>query len=300
MKRFLTLALGVLISWSIQAQNASSNHRRVAREVEKMMEVSSNIMDEVMTYGKAKKINALADEQFEIWRKSRRAVGRLDQSEEQAMVEAVETAMSALVEATSRDLRDWANEDPRSAYGHEYLTLTKDAFETAMNALERYAEANEVDVRGMKAQDRFETQLELASYTAQLKKGAAHVDSLVDFMKANVGNTDLDVLFKAQKELIKALSDHLRGYGEELFFNGQTELHEGYQRYYVELLELTSADLLADITRMKYDLVENQSIDAATERSIRKTLSFFDNEKKLLAKRESRFVQSNLPKAPKK
>jgi len=65
-------------------------------------------------------------------------------------------------------------------------------------------------------------------------------------------------------------------------------------------LELATADLLADFTKMKYDLVELRSIAGSTEASARKTLSFFDNEKRLLMKRESRFVQRNLPKAPKK
>jgi len=51
---------------------------------------------------------------------------------------------------------------------------------------------------------------------------------------------------------------------------------------------------------MKYDLVELRSIAGSTEASAEKTLSFFDNEKRLLAKREARFVKNNLPKAPKK
>jgi hypothetical protein len=301
MKRNLLLLLIAIVSTTLlSAQNESSNHRRVAREVESMMEISSDLMNEVMTYGKAKKINALADGQFDIWRKSKRSFSRLDGEGEKAMFAAAEQGMETLVEATSGPLRDWANEDPRSSYGHEYLKLTKEVFGVVLAELDAYAEANEVNARPMNALDRYETQLELAEYTATMKAGASRVDSLVDFMKANMGTTDLDIMFKAQKDLIKALSEHLRGYGEELFFNGQTELHEAYQRYYVELLELTSADLLADITKMKYDLVEFRSIDKATERSAVKTLSFFDNEKKLLTKREARFVKANLPKAPKK
>ena len=58
--------------------------------------------------------------------------------------------------------------------------------------------------------------------------------------------------------------------------------YEAYQKYCVELLELASADLLADLTKMKYDLVEFNSIASSTEASARKTLSFFDNEMKLL------------------
>jgi hypothetical protein len=107
-------------------------------------------------------------------------------------------------------------------------------------------------------------------------------------------------MYKTQKEIVKALSKHIRGHGEELFYNGQTDLHEAYQKYYFGLLELASADLLADLTKMKYDLVEFNSIANSTESSTRRTLSFFDNEKKLLAKKEARFVNRNLPKAPKK
>jgi hypothetical protein len=142
--------------------------------------------------------------------------------------------------------------------------------------------------------------MDLVAYTKEMKRGARTVDSLVVVLKDEVGTTDLDRMFEAQKLLVKALSKHLRGYGDEMFYNGQTELHEAYQKYYVGLLELASADLLADLTKMKYDLVEFNSIATSTENSARKTLSFFDNEKKLLAKREARFVQRNLPKAPKK
>ena len=92
----------------------------------------------------------------------------------------------------------------------------------------------------------------------------------------------------------------LRGYGDEAFYEGDGDLYYAYQKYYEELLELATADLLADFTKMKYDLVELRSIAGSTEASAEKTLSFFDNEKRLLAKRESRFVKHNLPKAPKK
>ena len=93
-------------------------------------------------------------------------------------------------------------------------------------------------------------------------------------MKRDLGTTYLDKLYAVQKTLVKALSKHIRDYGNELFYNGQTDLYEAYQKYYIELLELTTADLLADLTKMKYDLIEFKSIATSTESSARKTLSF--------------------------
>jgi hypothetical protein len=167
-------------------------------------------------------------------------------------------------------------------------------------AMDDYATQYEINTRKSEVQERFEAQTALMAYTATMNAGAAPVDSIVSFIQTELGTTDIDMLFAAQKSLVKALSVQLRGYGEEAFYDGDEDLYYAYQKYYEELLELATADLLADFTKMKYDLVELRSIAGSTEASARKTLSFFDNEKRLLMKRESRFVQRNLPKAPKK
>jgi hypothetical protein len=133
-----------------------------------------------------------------------------------------------------------------------------------------------------------------------MNTNAAPIDSIIDVIKSEVPTADMDKLFDAQKSLIRALSIELRDFSDDSFYNGDEGLYYAYQKYYEELLELATADLLADLTKMKYDLVELNDITRATESSINKTLSFFDNEKRLLAKREARFVKHNLPKAPKK
>lgn len=295
----LLLAL-VLLSTSVSAQSYSSNYRRVARESEKIMSLTSDIIDGVMTYEKEKKVKPIIQEQLTTWKRSKRSFERLTGEEEQAMVQSVTEALAEVVETTNGDLKDWLSEDPRSEYGHAYVARMGELFSEVTTALETYANTYEVNVRASAIAERFEGQMELVSYTKEMKKGAKTVDSLVVVLKNDVGSTDVERMVVSQKLLVKALSKHLRGYGEEMFYNGQTELHEAYQKYYIGLLELASADLLADLTKMKYDLVEFNSIATSTENSARKTLSFFDNEKKLLAKRESRFVQRNLPKAPKK
>lgn len=289
-----------LLSTTISAQNYSSNYRRVSREADKIMSLTSDIIDGVMTYEKEKKVKPIIDEQFTTWRRSSRSFERLTGDEEQAMVEAVRGALAEVVELSNEDLKEWLAEDPRSDYGHTYVARMGELFTTVNEVLETYANTYEVNVRPSDIGERFQGQMDLVAYTKEMKRGARTVDSLVVVLKDEVGTTDLDRMFEAQKLLVKALSKHLRGYGDEMFYNGQTELHEAYQKYYVGLLELASADLLADLTKMKYDLVEFNSIASSTENSARKTLSFFDNEKKLLAKREARFVQRNLPKAPKK
>jgi len=297
-KQFVLLFM--ISSIVLSAQSYSSNYRRVSREVEKVMSISSDIIDGVMTYEKEKKVLPLIEEQFSTYRKSKRSFARLTEPSEAALIEVVNQELSAIIELSSTALKDWLGEDPRSGFGHEYVDQTIGRFEVILQALETYSETHEVNVRGSEVVDRLRMQKELLSYTKEMKRGAFTVDSLVDVLKGEVGHTDLDLMYSSQKALVKALSRHLRGYGEEMYFNGQTQLHEAYQKYYFELLELASADLLADLTKMKYDLVEFNSIAKSTEASARKTLSFFDNEKKLLAKREARFVKGNLPKAPKK
>lgn len=299
MKKQLILLL-LTVSTALSAQSYSSNYRRVSREVEKIMSISSDIIDGVMTYEKEKKVAPLIDAQFTTYRKSKRSFARLTDESEAAMIEVATTELSAIIECSSTELAEWLKEDPRSGYGHRYVEKVGGHYKAILTELENYSTTYEVNVRDSDVLLRFEAQMELLSYTKEMKRGASTVDSLVDVLKAEVGHTDLDLMYATQKALVKALSKHLRGYGEEMFYNGQTQLHEAYQKYYFELLELASADLLADLTKMKYDLVEYNSIAKSTETSARKTLSFFDNEKKLLAKREARFVKGNLPKAPKK
>lgn len=299
MKKLFTLF--ALLSFSVlMAQGTSSNLRRVSREVEKTMSITSDIIDGVMTYEKEKKVSPLIEEQFNIWRKSKRSIARLTEPEEAQLIKVVEENLGQIIEVTSTSLRDWLNEDPRSSYGHTYVSQMQGYFAAMSEEMNAYAEQYEINVRESAVVKRFNAQMELVAYTKGMKAGASEVDSLVAYLQSEIGTTDLDKLYAAQKLLIKALSKHIRGYGDELFYNGQTELYESYQKYYQELLELAAADLLADLTKMKYDLVEFNSIASSTEASARKTLSFFDNEMKLLAKREARFVKKNLPKAPKK
>ncbi len=299
MKKLLT-AIAVLSFTVAIAQGTSSNLRRVSREVEKTMSITSDIIDGVMTYEEEKKITPLIEEQFNIWRKSNRSFSRLDEPEEQQLVQVATESLGEIIELTSSNLRDWLNEDPRSGYGHTYVSQVELLFAKVSVEMEGYAELYDINVRESQIVKRFNAQMELVAYTKEMKSGAAEVDSLVSYLKRELGSTDLDKLYAAQKLLIKSLSGHIRNYGDEMFYNGQTDLYEAYQNYYIELLELTTADLLADLTKMKYDLIEFKTIATSTESSARKTLSFFDNEMRLLAKREARFVKKNLPKPPKK
>ena len=297
MKKLLT-AIAVLSFTVAIAQGTSSNLRRVSREVEKTMSITSDIIDGVMTYEKEKKITPLIEEQFNIWRKSNRSFSRLDEPEEEQLVQVATESLGEIIELTSSNLRDWLNEDPRSGYGHTYVSQIALLFAKVSVEMEGYAELYDINVRESQIVKRFNAQMELVAYTKEMKSGASEVDSLVSYLQRELGSTDLDKLYAAQKLLTKALSKHIRDYGNELFYNGQTDLYEAYQKYYIELLELTTADLLADLTKMKYDLIEFKSIATSTESSARKTLSFFDNEMRLLAKREARFVKKNLPKPP--
>ena len=299
MKKLLT-AITVLSFTVAIAQGTSSNLRRVSREVEKTMSITSDIIDGVMTYKKEKKITPLIEEQFNIWRKTNRSFSRLDEPEEQQLVRVAKESLGEIIELTSSNLRDWLNEEPRSGYGHTYVSQIELLFAKVSVEMEGYAELYDINVRESLIVKRFNAQMELVAYIKEMKSGAAEVDSLVVYLQRELGSTDLDKLYAAQKQLIKSLSGHIRNYGDELFYNGQTDLYEAYQKYYIELLELTTADLLADLTKMKYDLIEFNSIATSTESSARKTLSFFDNEMRLLTKREARFVKKNLPKPPKK
>jgi hypothetical protein len=299
MKRIIIL-LVLLLQFHANAQSYSSNQRRVSREIDKIMAVTSDIIDGTMTYEKYRKVQPFFEEQIKTWRKSQRSLDRLDEAPEAELITAVNDHIGGLIEITQENLKYWFQEDPRSSYGHKYVDEAGKHLNTVVKALDAYAERYEVNTRASDELERFQTQMELFYYTKEMKRGANEVDSLVGFLQSEIGSTDIDALYKAQKALLKALSKELRGFGEERFFNGQTELHEAYQKYYIELLELASADILADLTKMRYDLVEFNSIASSTEVSAKKTLSFFDNEMRLLNKREARFVKRNLPKAPKR
>lgn len=299
MKRIIILVV-LLLQFHANAQSYSSNQRRVSREIDKIMAVTSDIIDGTMTYEKYRKVQPFFEEQSKTWRKSQRSLDRLDEAPEAKLITAVNDHIGGLIEITQENLKYWFQEDPRSSYGHTYVDEAGKHLNTVVKALDAYAEHYEVNTRTSDELERFQTQMELFYYTKEMKRGANEVDSLVGFLQSEIGSTDIDALYKAQKALLKALSKELRGFGEERFFNGQTELHEAYQKYYIELLELASADILADLTKMRYDLVEFNSIASSTEVSAKKTLSFFDNEMRLLNKREARFVKRNLPKAPKR
>jgi hypothetical protein len=271
------------------------------------MAVTSDIIDGTMTFEKSRKVQPFIEEQSKTWRKSQRSLDRLDEAPEAELLAAINVNVGGLIEITQENLKYWFQEDPRSSgnrmlrsYGYTYVAEADSYLNAVIVAMDAYAEQYDVTTRTSEELERFQTQMELFRYTKEMKRGANEVDSLVGYLQSEIGSTDMDALYKAQKALVKALSKELRGYGEERFFNGQTELHEAYQKYYIELLELASADILADLTKMRYDLVEFNSIASSTEISAKKTLSFFDNEMRLLTKREARFVKRNLPKAPKR
>jgi hypothetical protein len=306
MKRIIVLLI-LLLNLPALSQSYSSNLRRVSREIDKVMAVTSDIIDGTMTFEKSRKVQPFIEEQSKTWRKSQRSLDRLDEAPEAELLAAINVNVGGLIEITQENLKYWFQEDPRSSgnrmlrsYGYTYVAEAGSYLNAVIVAMDAYAEQYDVTTRTSEELERFQTQMELFRYTKEMKRGANEVDSLVGYLQSEIGSTDMDALYKAQKALVKALSKELRGYGEDRFFNGQTELHEAYQKYYVELLELASADILADLTKMRYDLVEFNSIASSTEISAKKTLSFFDNEMRLLTKREARFVKRNLPKAPKR
>lgn len=306
MKRIIVLLI-LLLHLPALSQSYSSNLRRVSREIDKVMAVTSDIIDGTMTFEKSRKVQPFIEEQSKTWRKSQRSLDRLDEAPEAELLAAVNMNVGGLIEITQENLKYWFQEDPRSSgnrmlrsYGYTYVAEAGSYLNAVIAAMDAYADQYDVTTRTSEELERFQTQMELFRYTKEMKRGANEVDSLVGYLQSEIGSTDMDALYIAQKALVKALSKELRGYGEERFFNGQTELHEAYQKYYIELLELASADILADLTKMRYDLVEFNSIASSTEISAKKTLSFFDNEMRLLTKREARFVKRNLPKAPKR
>ncbi|NDD36137.1 MAG: hypothetical protein EBZ26_07530, partial [Flavobacteriia bacterium] len=66
----LPLYLALFLSTTIVAQS-SSNLRRVQREAEKVIDLTSTLIDGVTTYEKAKKMRPVIQEQFDAWRKAK-------------------------------------------------------------------------------------------------------------------------------------------------------------------------------------------------------------------------------------
>jgi hypothetical protein len=276
MKRIIVLLI-LLLHLPALSQSYSSNLRRVSREIDKVMAVTSDIIDGTMTFEKSRKVQPFIEEQSKTWRKSQRSLDRLDEAPEAELLAAVNVNVGGLIEITQENLKYWFQEDSRSSYGYTYVAEAGSYLNAVIVAMDAYAEQYDVTTRTSEELERFQTQMELFRYTKEMKRGANEVDSLVGYLQSEIGSTDMDALYIAQKALVKALSKELRGYGEE-----------------------RSADILADLTKMRYDLVEFNSIASSTEISAKKTLSFFDNEMRLLTKREARFVKRNLPKAPKR
>lgn len=301
-KRSLSQALPLLflvIGVQVNAQNKNGSFRRVQKVVDEMMYLTSNVVDEVLTYGKAKNIEAAVAALEEEWSGSGRYLDRLEEDEAQ-MVAVLTESMNELVDLSNGPLMDWANAESRDDFGQDYVYRVGQIFKDVAEPMDSYAAQWEVRTRPVDAQERFDTQQNLVQYTRTLKKSAIEVDSVVAYIKDEIGTTDIAKLRSAQRALVKAISEPLRGYGEALHFNDNYRLWEAYQKYFLELLQLTSADLLTDITLMDYDLVEFNTVTQATQKSALKTMSFYDNEKRLLEKRESRFVKKFLPKAPKR
>src|SRR6056300_1520294 len=213
----LPLYLALFLSTTIVAQS-SSNLRRVQREAEKVIDLTSTLIDGVTTYEKAKKMRPIIQEQLEVWSKAKRTLARLDEESEQALLDVVYAQLGDIVEASSGPLKDWLEEDPRGNYNYQYLSLCRTDISKIYEAMETYATTYDINTRKSDVQERFEAQVALMQYTADMHAGAAPADSIVAFIKAEIGTTEIDKLFSAQKSLIKALSVQLRGYGDEAFY----------------------------------------------------------------------------------
>ena len=164
MKNLLTLIAAISFS-TLLAQGTSSNLRRVSREVEKTMSITSDIIDGVMTYEKEKKVVPLIEEQFGIWRKSKRSIARLDELEEAQLVAVVGENLGQIIELTSSNLRDWLGEDPRSSYGHTYVGQMEAMFGAMSTEMEAYATQYDITLRESAIVKRFNAQMELVAYT---------------------------------------------------------------------------------------------------------------------------------------
>ena len=55
--------------------------------------------------------------------------------------------------------------------------------------MEGYAELYDINVRESQIVKRFNAQMELVAYTKEMKSGSAEVDSLVSFLKRDLGTT---------------------------------------------------------------------------------------------------------------
>ena len=123
--------LALLFSTTIAAQS-SGNFRRVQRESEKVIHLTSALIDGVMTYEKAKKMRPIIKEQFEEWRRAKRSFARLDDEAEKVLLEVVNDQLGQIIEASSGPLQDWLEDDRNSNYNYEFLSLVKLQFRRFM------------------------------------------------------------------------------------------------------------------------------------------------------------------------
>ena len=120
MKRIIILLI-LFLQFPVQAQSYSSNLRRVSREIDKIMAITSDIIDGTMTYEKYRKVQPFFEEQSNTWRKSQRSLDRLDEAPEAALIAVVDENIGGLIGITQENLKYWFQEDPRSNYGHKFV-----------------------------------------------------------------------------------------------------------------------------------------------------------------------------------
>ena len=127
MKRIIVLLI-LLLHLPALSQSYSSNLRRVSREIDKVMAVTSDIIDGTMTFEKSRKVQPFIEEQSKTWRKSQRSLDRLDEAPEAELLAAINVNVGGLIEITQENLKYWFQEDPRSSgnrmlrsYGYTYV-----------------------------------------------------------------------------------------------------------------------------------------------------------------------------------
>ncbi|HAR21050.1 MAG TPA: hypothetical protein DCR47_00670, partial [Cryomorphaceae bacterium] len=114
MKRIIVLLI-LLLHLPALSQSYSSNLRRVSREIDKVMAVTSDIIDGTMTFEKSRKVQPFIEEQSKTWRKSQRSLDRLDEAPEAELLAAINVNVGGLIEITQENLKYWFQEDPRSS-----------------------------------------------------------------------------------------------------------------------------------------------------------------------------------------
>ena len=160
MKRIILL-LVLLLQFSAQSQSYSSNLRRVSREIDKIMAITSDIIDGTMTYDKYRKVQPYFEEQSKAWRKSQRSLDRLDEAPEAALIAVVDENIGGLIGITQENLKYWFQEDPRSNYGHKFVDDAGIYLNAVLTAMDAYAEQYDVNTRTSDELERFQTQMEL-------------------------------------------------------------------------------------------------------------------------------------------